>query len=89
MRNIQPDIPGTWLVKWILVPAVILCIVGMILYAGVRSHKCKQLCTEKGYRESKWVAPGRFLSREQCICGEKTHADGTIDKEAKTVINLD
>ena len=89
IRNITFDPIGLWLLKWIMIPLLILWFSITLVDLEIMKYKGKKLCEEYGYIESSYIPPNRVGYGEKYIFRKKVNPDGSIDETAKRTINLD
>ena len=77
-----------WLLKWIVLPLVI--IGGLVLLVDLEKGKwqCRRLAKEHGYIAWEYLSPTHVRFGEGCILTKKRNPDGTIDPQARLVIEL-
>jgi hypothetical protein len=88
MSSSSPGRLEWWLMKWVIAPLALLYLTWTLVSLEFMKYKCQRIAEELGYIESSYI-PTRSRTGEECICKMKRNPDGTIDENAKLVINLD
>ena len=89
-----PEIPNPddrvtpWLLKWIFLPLFAGGALLMFLDVQINQWKCDREAKRQGYLEGNFIPKYRF-SPAACICEKQMKPDGTIDKSARLVIDLE
>lgn len=73
-----------WLLTWIAIPIIALMLIFLVVSFWSGQNKCKNLCRDKGYKQSKYIAPYRF-NDGKCICEEPVNA-GSSDQKLQLTI---
>lgn len=73
-----------WLLTWIAIPILALMLIFLVVSFWSGQNKCKSLCRDKGYKQSKYIAPYRF-NDGKCICEEPVNA-GSSDQKLQLTI---
>jgi hypothetical protein len=92
MSSSNPGPLDMWLLKWIVSPIIAILLIRIIWCFSdfkVMEYKCQRMAEERGYIEATYIPPNRLGFGEECICKMKRNPDGTIDENARLVINLD
>jgi hypothetical protein len=74
--------------KWVIVPFAVLYLIWTFASIEFMKYTCQRMAEELGYIESTYI-PTRSGTGEECICKMKRNPDGTIDENARLVIDLD
>lgn len=69
----------TWLLTRIATPILSVILIFFVVNFWFGQNKCKNLCREKGYKQSNYIAPYRF-SDGKCICEDPLISDNSNQK---------
>jgi hypothetical protein len=89
-----PDIPEIddpvtpWIFKWIVLPIMAAIFLMMILEVQIGEWKCDREAKRQGYLEGNYFPAYKFTPAS-CVCRKKVLPDGTVDENAKMVIDLE
>jgi hypothetical protein len=90
MALVVPDCndPVTpWVIKWIAFPIITVIFLWMIIGLQINQWKCSREAKRQGYLEGEFSPAYRFTPAS-CVCRKKVMPDGTVDDNAKMVIDL-
>ena len=65
--NKSPSSLEYWLLTRIAIPILVMLLIFLIVNFWSGQNKCNDLCRERGYKQSRYIAPYRF-SDGKCIC---------------------
>ena len=77
-----------WILKWIVLPLVIICGLVLLVDLGKGKWQCRQLAKERRYIAWQFLSPTHVRVGERCNLTKERNADGTIAPEAGIVIDF-
>ncbi len=88
MNSSTPSPLDMWLLRWVIAPFAVLYLIWTLVSNEFMKYRCQRIAEELGYIESTYF-PTRDGTGESCICKMKRNPDGSIDENARLVIDLD
>lgn len=74
-------------VKWVFFPLIFFVIIFICVRIQINQWECEKMAKNNGYVEASYI-PSYKGKGKACICSTKINIDGTIDTDAKLIIDL-